>query len=462
MGKGDKTALMTKDVSLACTEVDARESDLFMVGDYPEQDWWTLLDDENLTCLIERAIAKNPGLLAMEKRVESANQQALMVRSKLFPEISGLFQYAWLYLVDEHFLQALLPTASNNAFLYDLMFNFSYEFDFWGKNKKKYKAALGSAKATRFLYEQSKVILSSSLATSYFNLVAMKAKREVLLQLLSQKERYLSLIQLRKKNRLASKMDEHTYITKVKGIEDALAAVDAEVLLEESLISILAASNPEEKIETKMVHEVFAKKLEMPEKITSTLLARRPDLLSALWATKKNALNVGVSITNFLPDVTLMDAPGLIANKGADLFSGNSFANILFPEIKQPLFTGGRLLAAWRASVAEYESSIYDFNNIFLKAAKEVYDAVLTFIEAEERREIQENKLLLAKENYELESLKFANGISSYLPVIEYDEIYLQNKVMMIEKERSKRLAYISFIKALGGGFKCTGEDCEE
>ncbi|MCH9617536.1 MAG: Outer membrane protein OprM [Chlamydiia bacterium] len=454
MGKGDKGSTLRKEVSLECTSIEALESDLFTIGDYPEINWWEDLQDDSLTCLIEAALAENPSLAGTEKRVSAANQEALMVRSLLFPDVSGMFQYFFLYLKDAHFIQELLPALSTSNFLYNLLFNFNYEFDFWGKNKKKYEAALGSAKSIRFEHEEAKIILSTTIATSYFNLVAMKAKKEVLNNLLANKEKLLSLIVLRKKNRIDSRMDEYTYTQQVKAMEDAVTAVNAEIALETSLINILANRNPESNVETDPVHKVFDYKIDMPEEITSTLLSRRPDLLSSLWITKKNALDVGISITNFLPSVTLMDGPALVTNTGSKLFNADSFANLLFPEVTQPLFTGGRLLAAWKKSVAVYHSSIDHFNSLFLKAAKEVYDSVTTYIASEERRADQEERLFLAKQNYELEFLRFENGICSMIPVLTYDEIFLQNKVLMIERDRAKRVAYIAFVKSLGGGFK--------
>jgi outer membrane protein TolC len=207
-------------------------------------------------------------------------------------------------------------------------------------------------------------------------------------------------------------------------------------------------------VETIALHKAFEKDLTLPKNITSTLLTQRPDLLSALWTTKKNALNVGVAVTNFLPVVTLMDAPLFLSAQGQKLFNPDSFANLLLPEVSQPLFTGGRLLSAWRKNVATYESSVYEFNDLFLKAAKEVFDSVINFIKISEMETLQEEKVKLTKDNYDLEFLKFSHGISSMLPVLDYDETYLENKTLMIEKQRLKKLAYISFIKALGGGYK--------
>jgi NodT family efflux transporter outer membrane factor (OMF) lipoprotein len=450
----NEKAQLTKDVSLTKTVQDAKDSELFMIGDYPENKWWQEFNDDHLSCLIETALASNPGLLATKQRVEVANQTALMVRSQLFPDISTLFQYGWLYIADNNFLGALFPEIKNSYYLYNLMFNFNYELDFWGKNQKKYKSALGSAHATRLSYEQSKVILSTSIAKSYFTLLSMKAKKEVVEQMLSRKQAYYDLVKIREQNRIDSKLDQNTFNQMVKGVEETLIALTQEILLQSSLINILVGKNPEAEVETAKIYEAFNKNLEIPGNITTTLLARRPDLLSALWVTKKSALDVGVSVTEFLPDVTLMEAPFLISSQGNKLFNKDSFANILMPEITQPIFTGGRLLANWRKSIAAYESSVYEFNELFLNAAKEVYDSVTKYIESDEMKVIQQQKLHLAKKNYELQFLRFNNGISSMMDVLEYDEIYLQSKVVMIEKQRLQYMSYISFIKALGGGFE--------
>ena len=460
-GKGDN-ANLTKDVSLVKTTEEALETELFAIGDYPEQNWYEEFHDECLSCLIQTALAKNPGLEGMQKRVEVANQTAMMTRSKLFPEISGLFQYAWLYLVDSHFIQDLLPGVSANKFLYNLMFNFSYEFDFWGKNLKKYRASLGTMNATRLQYEQSKLILMTSVAKSYFNLMSKRAKLEVLSEMLSKKEKYLNLVKLRRKNRLDSKIDVHTFNQKVKGLEEAVIAVQREILLEESLINILVGANPETEVKTKAFYDAPSYKLELPEKITTTLLARRPDLLSSLWVTKKNALDIGVAVTEFLPDVTLMEGPAFLSTKGSELLTKDAFANLLFPEITQPLFTGGRLLANWRKSKANYEASVYEFNDLFLRAAKDVRDSMIKFTESEERYKLQEKKLSLTKQNYELEFLRFSHGVASMLTVLEYDETYLMAKSTFIERERMKKMSYIEFIKSLGGGFKGSEADLEK
>ena len=459
---GMDNAHTTKSVSLEETVVLAEESDLFKNGEYPDADWWEEFEDENLSSLIQGAFASNPGLESVQKRVDEANQSALEVRSALFPSASAMFQYAWLVFKDAHFVQNLLPALKSSNNIFDFVFDFDYEFDIWGKNIKKYKSALGSARAISLSYEESKLILSTSIATSYFNLVSMKAKKAVLEQMLSKKQKYLALVEIRKQNRIDSNIDENTFMSKVRGVEEALTIINSEIYLEQSLVNILSGKNPEGEVKTLALHKVFEKRLDLPKNITSTLLVQRPDLLSALWTTKKNALNVGVSVTNFLPTVTLMDAPLFVSAQGQKLFTPDSFANILLPEVAQPIFTGGRLLAAWRKSVAAYETSVYEFNELFLKAAKEVFDSVVNYIEVTEREKLQQEKLDLAKQNYELEFLKFSHGISSMLPVLEYDETYLENKTMMIERDRLKKVAYVSFIKSLGGGFKAKEDEIGE
>ncbi|MCH9621462.1 MAG: Outer membrane protein OprM [Chlamydiia bacterium] len=461
LGKGEKVSL-TKDISLTKTVKEALDTDLFAEGDYPDQNWYEEFRDDCLSCLIKTALARNPGLNGLKKRVDVANETAMMTRSKLFPEISGVFQYLWLYLTDAHFLQEILPDSKQNSFLYNLLFNFTYEFDFWMKNQKKYKAALGTMHATRMQYEQSKLILTTSIAKSYFTLVAMKSKKEVIEQMLSKKEKHSALIELRKKNRIDNEIQAQSSKQNVKGIQEALLAVNSEILLQQSLINILIGVNPENEVKTKKPYEVVKYKLELPEKITTTLLSRRPDLLSSLWVTKKNALEIGVAVTEFLPDVTIMEAPALVTNKGENLFKGDSFANLLFPEITQPLFTGGRLLANWRKSKDAYEASVYEFNDLFLKAAKDVRDTVIKFTETIEREEVQRKKLELAKKNYKLEFLRFSHGVSSMISVLKFDEVYLENKALLIERERQKAIAYISFINSLGGGFKETEKEEKE
>jgi outer membrane protein TolC len=333
------------------------------------------------------------------------------------------------------------------------MFSFDYEFDFWGKNLKKYKASLGSASSIALEYEQAKLILSTAIAKSYTDLMAKKAKRQVLEQMLTKKEKYVALLEILKKNRIDSKISINTFNQKVKNIEETLAIIDKEILLSLSLINILVGKDPSDPVETIPLYLAFDIKPKIPENITTTLLSHRPDLLSALWIVKKNALEVGVSVREFLPDITILDGPAFASGRADQFLGTKTFANLLFPEVKQPLYTGGKLLANWRKSKDLYQGSIYEFNDLFLKAAKDVQDAIVKYIETDQVEILAKEKLDLALKNYELEHLRFSHGISSMLSVIEYDEIYLQNKSMMIERQREKKIAYIEFIKSIGGGF---------
>jgi NodT family efflux transporter outer membrane factor (OMF) lipoprotein len=450
----DKSKIETlKDVSLKSVESFAYDSEKFKIGDYPENKWWEEFKDDKLSCLIETAFLQSPNLLAAKKRVEVANQTALMVRSDLFPQISGIFQYAFLYLADSQFLQAVLPGLQNSNFLYNLMFSFDYEFDFWGKNLKKYKASLGSAHSVSLEYEQTKLILSTAIAKSYTDLIAKKAKKQVIEQMLIKKEKFVSLSELLKKNRIDSSISINTFNQKVKNIEETLLILDKEILLSESLINILVGRNPSEPVETIPLYLAFEVKPYLPENISSTLLAHRPDLLSALWIVKKNALDLGVSVREFLPTITILEGPAFAAGRADQFLGSNTFANLLFPEIKQPLYSGGKLLANWKKSKASYQESIYTFNDLFLKAAKDVQDSIIKYMETEGVESIAKEKLDLSLKNYELEHLRFSHGISSMLSVIEYEEIYLQNKSLMIERQREKNISYIEFIKSIGGGF---------
>ena len=56
---------------------------------FGDKAWRKVFTDENLRCLIERALVNNPDLVAATYRIEQARARANAARSNWFPQVGG-------------------------------------------------------------------------------------------------------------------------------------------------------------------------------------------------------------------------------------------------------------------------------------------------------------------------------------------------------------------------------------
>jgi len=140
------------------------ESPDFVKGDWPSYQWWAMFDDDQLSEMMEEAIENNPSLKAAVFRMRSAQAQSRKVRSALMPSLNAKAEDDYQHLSKDsldRFPPSTIPAVVNQI---NLALNFEYEIDLFGKNRDKYRAALGEAKAQNAEMSQSLLIITTLLA----------------------------------------------------------------------------------------------------------------------------------------------------------------------------------------------------------------------------------------------------------------------------------------------------------
>ena len=134
---------------------------------------------------MDLAIRESPTLQRAFAKVSYAENEAKKVRAKLFPWLSLDYLEQWQYFSKNGFDRSFFPLppsmvvpAKGNQI--DLGLDFSWEIDFFGKNRKMFRAALGQAKADKAEAMQAKLLLTTLLAQAYFELQIKLEQKEVI------------------------------------------------------------------------------------------------------------------------------------------------------------------------------------------------------------------------------------------------------------------------------------------
>jgi NodT family efflux transporter outer membrane factor (OMF) lipoprotein len=452
-------AQISTPVTLDSSAEAALAREFFERGGWPTERWWEMFEDPQLNELIELTLKASPTLFKALAKVDQAEAEARKERATLFPRLNLEYLEQWNYFSKNGFDRSFFPAppgappipATDNQI--DLTLNFSYEIDFFGKNRNLYKAALDKARAERAEAIQATLILTTLITQTYIELQTKFLQREALQDQLDERNMLFELAVSRSEHGLDPTIPVLEREQRVYEIEQAIIQLDKGMALDRHMLSVLVGVGPDHNIAPKPMTVIFEKPFPIPTDLSSDLLARRPDLTAQIWRVESAAREIGAAKADFYPSVNLTAFAGLESLSFNKLFLISSKQGSLMPAVHLPIFTGGKLTANLKNKVAAFNEETYRYNELLLNAAREVADQITTLIATFDVLNRQINTLETTKEQTELQYARYRYGINDFLSVLEREDDLQVQRLQLFGYERDYLLAVLKLIKALGGGY---------
>ncbi len=446
--------LAIKMASSNCQEVAsiAIDKGLFEEGDWPKDEWWRDFEDPTLNGLIEQTLKLSPTLQRAEARLKASAQVALQKKARLYPEIDLDFIDNWQHLSQHGLYRQFAPVfpAVINQIDFDL--NFFYEFDFWGKNRDLFQAALGRAAAQAAEKKQAELILTTSVAYSYFQIQFLLKKLELLEQIEINKEEIYALTIKRQKDALSNSLERLSSSTFTLDTKTELFATEQDLRTELHKIKALSALGQDADLDLKWT-PLKETKVAIPANLSIDLLARRPDLAAQLMRLEASAKEIAAAKTDFYPNINITAFLGLETVKNGLLFNRESFSGSAAPAVHLPIFTAGRLRAQLFEKVDLFNEAVYAYNELILSAAQEVANQLTTIAllwkQIEMRKAIVDN----ATKSFRLTESRFVNALDDKITLLDSKNRQLETELELTQLRYAKQTAQIQLIRSLGGGY---------
>jgi NodT family efflux transporter outer membrane factor (OMF) lipoprotein len=429
------------------------ETNTFSQGNWPNKRWWLIFNSPELNKLIEEALANNPSLLEIRSRITAAKQEAMVTRSLLFPLVFFDASMTRQYLSKNGLYRAFNPKLRRNATLIDLTLSFTYEFDFWHKNRNLFCAAIGEALAAQAEAAQVALITTTSMAQAYIAYRTNLLRKQLYQQLFTVRQRLLRLQNLVFAKGLTSDLPGFSAEENFFQARQFLSSIDTELEVTKHLINTLAGRNPDTPLQLDCTLPALPRALIIPKTLSVDLIARRPDLMAQIWRAKALAYETGAAIAEFYPDVNVTGFIGLESTRWTKLLFGSSGKTGIKPAIHLPIFTAGAIAANINATKARFDAAIFAYNNLLLRSTQEVLD-VLAFAKDVYRQKKEQVEIVnYAERRYNLTKLRQQKGLDSDFDMYYYQEAVIENKLANVNLLYNQYLASIKLIKALGGGY---------
>lgn len=418
--------------------------------DFPHTDWWTQFDDPELGRLIEQTIADNPTLQEAQARMQQAAVGAVGVaQSNLAPHLS-----ADINSTTQHYSKNYIyppPLAGGIYTEKNALLRGGYELDFFGRNHYQLQAAIGHARAAEARSQAARVLLTTNVASSYFNLARLQAMFDVLERTLAQRQHIERLVSDRVRAGLETTVQQRqaqAEIPKIRlQIEQNVQALD----VERHALAVLLGQGPQ-------VTATLAPRLRpltlpaLPTNIPAELVGHRPDVVAARWQVEAALAGVKVARARFYPNINLTAFTGYTTLFGQFL-TPSSRVYGMGPAITLPIFEGGKLRANLRGQMSEADAAIDQYNATLVNAVREVADAISNWHSLQEQIEQQQAALTLVQDAYELAQKRYGVGLGSYLNVLSAENSVLQLEQADANLKAQALMDNVTLISALGGGY---------
>ena len=422
---------------------------------WPETQWWQRYGDPQLNALLDEALANNPSMSAAQARLAKANAAVGIARAPLLPRVDANYTLTREHLSKDYIYPAPMggSVVSDNR----LALDFSYELDFWGKNRSRLQAAVSQQAAAAADAQAARNLLASATVRAYLNLQNAFAQRDVLERVLAQRADVLSLTQGRYKAGLDTQVE-------VKQAESSLAAGKVELTQTDTTlaqlrnqVAALAGAGPQRGQSLQPV-ALTAPAGGVPASVPLDLLGHRPDVTAAKWRAEAARHAIDSARAEFYPNVNLAAFVGFQAMGTGNLLGADARMAGFGPAVTLPIFHGGELNANLAGRRADADLAVSDYNQTVLDAVHQVADALdgLRLLDQEKAQQRQAREAIDAA--YDLAVKRYKAGMGNYISVlIAQTGVLTQARLDTDLRIRAYQLD-ASLATALGGGYAPAAE----
>ena len=407
-------------------------------------EWWKVYADTTLHRLISDALEYNKDMLIAAERVRELEYRYRIQRSDLWPAIS-----AEAYADNEYNNYGGDESDPDDPELGPKL-SLSWEIDLWGHlrwaSREKLAEYLSGVEARRAL----KMTLVADVARAYFELLALDNELNIVRRTLETRQDGVNKAKLRFEGGLTSEVPYQQSLVELASTASLVPDLESRVAMKESELAFLTGSYPRAIERGRALLELSYDR-EIPLGVPSQLLQRRPDVRSAYQDLLAAQAAVGVAQAERFPTFTIDLSGGLESNSFLDVLKSPFY--YAAASLASPIFSFGKKKSQFKAAVARYNQSRYEYEKTVMQAFREVYDASANFTSARKNTGLKFDLQEATRKYVSLTTSQYIIGAINYLDFLDAQRAYFDAQVELSNAIMNEHLALVDMYKALGGGW---------
>jgi len=401
-------------------------------------DWRAMVQDPTLAQLLEQSLAHNHDLRLALLRVEEARavhgiQRANHARARVPGDLN---------------VSGRPVTGSDHEVFVGLN---SWELDLWGRVRSLDEAALQQYLATAAGARATQLSLLGQVARSYLALRELDERLHLARSTVESRAETLRIFTRRYEVGSISRYA----LTQVQSLHNQ--ALSLAVSLEQERAQIahslaqLTGQPVAQLAELPALPAGASVFRAVPVGLPSALLQARPDIVAAEYQLQAAHAQVAAARAAFFPRIALTGSFGTASAQLDGLFGSGSQAWTFSPSISLPIFDGGRRSANLDLAAVRQHSAVASYERSVQTAFREVSDALSARHHLARQTQVQRDNLQVLQERARLAQLRYDNGASPYLDVLDAQRDLLTAAQQAVQAHYALQTAQVSLYTALGG-----------
>jgi NodT family efflux transporter outer membrane factor (OMF) lipoprotein len=420
---------------------------------WPNDRWWTGYGDPQLDRLIDEALAGSPTLAQAKIRVIKADTSRAAAAADIRPVISGSGNiqetkqtYNWL------FPKEFLPLGYKPYG--EVLLNFSWELDFWGKYRAAIAQAASETRAAAADAAEARLVLTTQIASTYATLAQLYEDRDVAAESVRVREETAGLVAQRVTNGLDTQAELKQAQAASPATRETVLALDEQIALTKNALAALVGAGPDVGLEIQRPNPPKLAAFGLPADARLDLIGRRPDVVAARWRAEAAQKGVRVAKTQFYPDVSLTGFIGQQSIYLSRLLNAGSTLGSIGPAVTLPIFNGGRLRANLRGAEADRDDAVAAYDEAVTEALHQVADAAASERALTDRLTESRRSLAGYEDAWRIARLRYEGGLSTFQSVLLAEDAVLSQRRLVADLESRAYELDVELVRALGGGFR--------
>lgn len=412
--------------------------------------WRDYFADAQLRELIALALENNRDLRVAALNIEQARAQYRIQRAELYPRVGATASQSAQRVPAD-----LAGGEADTSRQYSANVGFAaYELDFFGRIRSLNAQALEQYLGTEEARRSAQISLVAEVASAWLALAAERERLALAQNTLETRQKSHALIRRSQEVGTASALDLRQSQTLLEAARAEVAAASARAAQAENALALLAGTAVPVELLPQRLTDHLSTVAQVPAGLPSEVLTRRPDILQAEHRLRAANANIGAARAAYFPSITLTATLGLASGALGGLFDGGAGAWSFIPQIRQPLFEGGRLDANLDSAKVQRAVGVAQYEKAIQTAFREVADALAERATLGEQLDAQHRLVEASADSLRLSEARYRAGIDSYLGLLDAQRALYAAEQGLIATRLAEAANRVTLYKALGGGWQ--------
>ncbi len=415
--------------------------------------WWTVFDDAVLTSLIERASTESLDIKLAVARVDEARARRGIARGEWFPSLDGVGSLQ-RNRSSKEISETVPPPQSRTDTFYSSGFDATWEIDFFGRIRRSVESATAGLEASIEDYRDVLVSTFAEIGVTYVEVRALQARIQSAESNVETQRGALELTTDRNRAGLVGDLDVRQAEQNLASTESTIPALRSSLVQAINRLGVLLGELPS------TLHAELAPATPIPRPpdeilvgLPAEVLRQRPDLRAAERELAAQTAQIGVATADLYPRFSLLGTFALEATDFVDWFTGDAMSYGFGPAFRWNIFDGGRIRSNIEAQDALTEQALVNYEQSLLLALEDVEDAMVAYVQENDRRDALERSATAARQAVELVDTLYRTGLTDFQNVLDTQRTQFLQEDALAQSEGLVSQNLIRIYRALGGGW---------